>query len=92
MRYNEDQALFIKPHLGDYLQNDCKLIERDKTSSGRQAYLNYDTSSFENPLFNKLSVADFSKTGPKPYHMDSLKNASVNRFNYDLLKQTQPNF
>ncbi len=77
--------------MADYLQNDCKLTERDKISSGRQTYLNFDTTSFENPLFKKLSEGELSLTGAQPYHIDSIQDAQVNRFNVDLLKETVPN-
>ena len=51
MRVNQDQALFVKPHLADYMQADCKITERDKTEGGRYQYLTYDNLSFQNPVF-----------------------------------------
>ena len=51
MRANQDQALFVKPHLADYMQADCKITERDKTEGGRYQYLTYDNLSFQNPVF-----------------------------------------
>lgn len=35
MRLKEDQSLFVRPYLAEYLQSDCQMLERDKTMSGR---------------------------------------------------------
>lgn len=72
MRANEDSALFVKPHLAEYVQADCRLTERDKTMGGRYQYLSYDNASFENPLFKKATEGSVSFTSAKPYTLDSL--------------------
>ena len=55
MKANEDAALFVKPHLADYVQADCRLTERDKTMGGRYTYLAYDNLSFQNPEFSQYA-------------------------------------
>ena len=55
LQANEDTALFVKPHLADYVQADCQLTERDKTMGGRYQYLSFDNVSFSNPSFGEYA-------------------------------------
>ena len=85
MRLNEDQHLFVRPHLAEFMQSDCQEIERDKTVGGRHTYLSYDTKSFHNPLFKNIEVKPIH--GAAPYRLQNL-TGEVNRFNCDLVKET----
>ena len=55
---------------------------------GRYHYLAYDNISFQNPAFAQYSEGKQVLGGAKPYQIDSLVSAEMNRFNIDLLKET----
>ena len=77
--------MLVRPHLADYKQSDCLLIERDKTTAGRRTYLTYDNTSFENRFFKKDFDGAASIGGAQPYELETLDKAKVNRFNADLV-------
>ena len=86
MRQKMDSKMMVRPHLAEYVQSDCQLIERDKTCQGRRTYLNFDNTSFENPLFAKQYEGKQALSFAQPYEIDSLASAKLNRFNIDLMK------
>ena len=54
---------------------------------GRQKYLLYDNLSFYNPIFSQYAEGKQKVGGVKPYQIESLASADLNRFNVDLVKE-----
>ena len=89
LRHNQSSELFVKPNLSEYAHADCALTERDKSLLCRQKYLDFTTTSFENPNFkSSLNEMQAKMISTQPYTLDSLEKAPRNLFNQALFDET----
>ena len=89
LRHNQSSELFVKPNLSEYAHADCALTERDKSLLCRQKYLDFTTTSFENPNFkSSLNEMQAKMNATQPYTLDSLEKAPRNLFNQALFDET----